>query len=272
MSDKQDWNALLTVLNEAQSGNLMVRVRDPSLPPQLTKAINALLETNELRTNQMAFAAMSILIAAESTRTLWPKVAEDMARQEAAVADIVGKLKVLEFRSEEIGQIVELLDDVSSQTNILALNAAIEASRAGAQGKGFGLVAEEVRKLAERSAAATKDVGAFIESITTAAADATRTIEEVHKITAQLSYLSHQNTAETAPLETAKQSLMQILSSLRFHGQAESDLLRLIHERQSELSRILAPFSPLVGNDDTPLGEALRNLLSALGTPPKTSA
>jgi hypothetical protein len=271
MSDKHDWTPLLAILHAAQNGNLMARVVEHDVPPPLATAVNALLETVEQRTNQMAYAAMSILIAAESTQTLGPKIAQDMTRQEAAVADIVRKLKVLEVRSEEIGQIVELLDDVASQTNILALNAAIEASRAGTQGKGFGLVAEEVRKLAERSAAATKDVGAFIEGITAAAADATRTIEDVHKMTTQLASLSQQSKAETEPLGEAKQSLMKILSGLRFHGQGENDLLRLIYEHRSELARILAPFSPLVVDNESPLGEALRSLLSALGTPPKTA-
>ena len=88
------------------------------------------------------------------------------------------KVRMMGQVSNQVGMIIETIDDIASQTNLLALNAAIEAARAGEHGKGFAVVADEVRKLAEKSAAATKEINDLIKGIQDSVADAINDMNE----------------------------------------------------------------------------------------------
>ncbi len=101
-----------------------------------------------------------------------------MQRIRAAVQTTGKKIKGLGERSLEIGAIIEVINEIATQTNLLALNAAIEAARAGEQGKGFAVVADEVRKLAERAARATKDITGLIKGIQVETSEAVTVMEE----------------------------------------------------------------------------------------------
>jgi len=93
------------------------------------------------------------------------------------IQDTAKRIKRLGESSQEIGEIVELISDITEQTNVLALNAAIQAAAAGEAGRGFSVVAEEVQRLAERSGAATRRIGAIVKTIQSDTQDAVHAME-----------------------------------------------------------------------------------------------
>jgi twitching motility protein PilJ len=124
------------------------------------------------------------------------------------------RIKRLGESSQEIGEITELISDITEQTNVLALNAAIQAASAGEAGRGFSVVAEEVQRLAERSAAAAKQIGALVRTIQTDTHDAVAAMEKSTQGVVEGARLSDAAGAALADISRVSNRLAELIQGM----------------------------------------------------------
>ena len=200
---------------DQMAGGAQTQAREITTVSRTVEALSRSVREVATSAQQAAGAARSTLEAAQKGDQAVRDSLAGMQRIRGEVQVIAKKIKGLGDRSLEISAIVNLIDELASHTNLLALNAAIEAAGAGEAGLRFGVVADEIRKLAERAAKATKDVATLIRTVQAETQEAVIAMEEgMREVEAgyQVTIRAEEHLREIAGTSTSSAELAQGIS------------------------------------------------------------
>ncbi len=187
---------------------------------QVTQSISDVAEA----AGQSAGVAQQSLEAAGKGAIAVRSQIDSMSEIRSQIQETAKRIKRLGDSSLEIGEIVNLISDITDQTNVLALNAAIQAASAGDAGRGFAVVAEEVQRLAERSAEATKQISAIVKTIQSDTQDAISAMERSTSGVVEGTRLSEEAGDALADIERVSNRLAELIRNISqlTHAQAMS--------------------------------------------------
>lgn len=166
--------------------------------------------------NESAEVARQSVAAALQGSTAVENSIKGMHEIREQIQETSKRIKRLGESSQEIGEITELISDITEQTNVLALNAAIQAASAGEAGRGFSVVAEEVQRLAERSAEAAKQIGALVRTIQTDTHDAVAAMEKSTQGVVEGARLSDAAGAALSDISRVSNRLAELIQGISF--------------------------------------------------------
>ncbi|MEE1868735.1 MULTISPECIES: methyl-accepting chemotaxis protein [Pseudomonas] len=159
------------------------------------------------------------------------------------IQDTAKRIKRLGESSQEIGDIVSLIDDIADQTNILALNAAIQASLAGEAGRGFAVVADEVQRLAERSSSATRQIEALVRTIQTDTNEAVISMEQTTAEVVRGARLAQDAGVALEEIEGVSQTLAELIHSISDAAQLQTSSAGQISHTMAVIQQITSQTS-----------------------------
>jgi methyl-accepting chemotaxis protein len=231
-------NAMTTTANQVATASHQQSEAASSMAAtveQMTVSINHVADRSQ-EANRLSSESGQLAISGE---TVIGQTADDIHDIAATVDHAATLILGLEQHSEQISKVVQVIKDVADQTNLLALNAAIEAARAGEQGRGFAVVADEVRKLAERTSASTQEIATTIDTMRTGAANAVTSMQGVVAKVAQGVERAHQANESIKQIGQSSRSAVgmveEITEAIREQGSATNNIATQV-ERIAQMS------------------------------------
>ncbi len=189
-----------------------------------------------------AVAERSVAIANKGNQVVHNTIiGMDSIREQ--IQDTAKRIKRLGESSQEIGDIVGLINDIADQTNILALNAAIQASMAGDAGRGFAVVADEVQRLAERSSGATKQIEALVKAIQTDTNEAVISMEQTTSEVVRGAALAQDAGVALEEIEKVSQSLARLIQNISNAARQQSSSASHISSTMNVIQEITSQTS-----------------------------
>ena len=232
---------MVSSINEVDENVAFLRnfvIETSSSMVQMSASIAA-VESNAAKSYDLALAVAE---AAESGMKAVRETIEGMEQIRRSVAESNSVIQRLGERSFAIGRILNVIEDIAEQTNLLALNAAILAAQAGEHGKGFSVVAAEIRELSERTASSTRDIASLIKSVQEEVTNAAKTMASGSNLVEEGVTLSHDaGTALTRILDSAaKASGMgrEIANATREQALGSETVTRAVDRLQEMVKQI----------------------------------